>query len=98
MPDDLAATLTGIRERSAIRAKIAPGFGAERTDFKLLLAAVDAVLKLHRPVWNDYADGDGIERSSRDCAECEPPGTPDNWPCPTVRAIRAALGEETGDA
>ncbi len=56
-----------------------------------LLAAVEAVLKIHRPVWNDYVDGDGIERSSHDCAECEPPGTPDNWPCPTYRAIEGKL-------
>ena len=29
-----------------MRVKVAPGFGADRTDFRLLLAAVEAALKL----------------------------------------------------
>jgi hypothetical protein len=48
------------------------------------------LIALHRPEWTDYVDGDGIERTSRcpslECGECEPGGSPDNWPCPTVRA------------
>ncbi len=52
-----------------------------------------AILEWHRPEWDDYADGDGIERATRQCAECEPPGTPDNWPCRTVRALAAVWND-----
>src|SRR6266568_8021922 len=53
------------------------------------IAAKRAILEWHQPEWADYVDGDGIERATHECAECEPPGTPDNWPCRTVRALVA---------
>ena len=43
-----------------------------------------AIMDEHAPEWIDYRDGDGIERASRECIACEPPGTPDNYPCRTV--------------
>lgn len=48
-----------------------------------------AILDEHHPEDADYRDGDGIERTSRECITCEPPGTPDNYPCPTVRLLAA---------
>jgi Family of unknown function (DUF6221) len=52
-----------------------------------------AILAIHRPVWNDYVDGDGIERATHECRECRPPGTPDNWPCRTVKALAAVWSD-----
>ena len=59
---------------------------ASRTDLPALLAAVEAVMELHA------ADEDG------DCAECirRAQGRGDqSYPCPTIRALTAAL--ETQD-
>lgn len=55
-----------------------------------------AILGWHHPEWGDYVDGDGIERATHECAECEPPGTPDNWPCRTVRALAAIWRDHPG--
>jgi hypothetical protein len=55
-----------------------------------------AILEQHRPEFIDYRDGDGIERSSRECIECEPSGTPDNWPCPTVRLLASGYKHRPG--
>jgi hypothetical protein len=46
MSDDLTAILAGIKERRASRAEHAPGMGAPAAEFDLLVAAVEAVLKL----------------------------------------------------
>jgi hypothetical protein len=46
-----------------------------------------AILDEHAPEWADYADGDGTDRTSLECKTCEPPGTPDNYPCRTVRLL-----------
>ena len=46
-----------------------------------------AILDEHKPELIDYRDGDGIERASRECIACEPPGTPDNYPCRTIRLV-----------
>ena len=79
-------------------AKVIADLGRLRDAAPLLLAAVEKVLELHKPVWDSYVDGDGIERATYECAECEPPGTPDNWPCNTYRAITTALtGKEPDD-
>ena len=56
-----------------------------RTDVPRLVAALRAVLDLHKP-----------RNGNDDCGHCVNPadahwGIP--WPCPTVRAIEAALGE-----
>lgn len=60
------------------------------------IALKRAILALHHPVWNDYVDGDGMERGSYECAECEPTGTPDNWPCKTVRQLAAEFAGQPG--
>jgi hypothetical protein len=46
--DRVASALAGIRERHAARIKNAPGLGADPTDFRALLKAVEAALELHR--------------------------------------------------
>ena len=51
------------------------------------------ITALHHPVFEDYVDGDGIERGSYQCAEDEPPGSPDYWPCRTIRAIAAIYSD-----
>ena len=56
-------------------------------DAPAMLAALRAVLDLHAEFYYDgpncsqcmYIDGDDVE--------------PEPWPCPTVRAVQAALGE-----
>ena len=52
-----------------------------------------AILRNHRPAWTDYKDGDGIDRTSNECVECEPSGTPDNYPCPTLRILAAVYSD-----
>ncbi len=51
------------------------------------VAALRAIVAEHAPVWDDYVDGDDIERATYECDVCAPPGTPDNWPCRTVRHV-----------
>ena len=90
MPDDATAILSAIRGRAAERAKTAPGFGAPSADFSRLLAAVEAVLKHHV----EAVIEDMPAPPFRYCKTCS--GHP-KWPCPEVRAIRAALtGENNG--
>ena len=57
-----------------------------RSDVPVLVAAVKAVLELHQPY---------ITRSAwQTCNECWNSGTAEIvYPCPTVAAIQAALGE-----
>lgn len=54
-------------------------------------AALRAVLDLHQPETFDWVDADSEDRTSTDCKECDSGGVSDNWPCPTVLAITAAL-------
>ena len=69
-------------------------------DVPALLAAVEAVLELHKPITDDgnslrnwLGMYDGKPRDY--CNECEVDGyTAVPYPCPTVTAIRTALGEE----
>ena len=57
-----------------------------RTDVPVLVAAVEAVLKLHKPRVNPTGFFDPL------CDYCT--GEYENgWPCDTVRAIQSALGE-----
>lgn len=63
-----------------------------RTDVPALVAALRAVLDLHRPV--------EVEPSDTICGDCsfQLPngryfGKVEEWPCDTVRAVEAALGE-----
>lgn len=62
------------------------------TDVGMLLGAVDAVLKLHTPIDAAMFTGRNGVHKVQVCTGC---GTDDgNWqrfPCPTVRAITAAL-------
>jgi hypothetical protein len=60
------------------------------------VAAKRAILARHRPWWDDYVDGDGIERATRECRECRPPGTPDNWPCYTIKVLAAVFSDHPG--
>jgi hypothetical protein len=87
MPDDLSATLAGIRERHAARIKSAPGLGADPADFRALLKAVEAALANHE-------EFDGT------CSGCtDAYGDPAAWPCAEYRDITAALaGKEVGHA
>ena len=91
--DRLAATLAGIRERGyrngATGAACARLSDAAAVDIPLLLAALDAVLKAHRP---NTADGR--------CSWCrDPDGQRSAFPCGEYLTIRAALaGKEAGDA
>lgn len=57
-----------------------------RTDVPALVAALRAVLDLHKPEkFMDFED----TCSGCDIGTMDPP----TWPCPTVRAVTAALGE-----
>lgn len=53
--------------------------GSHHPDVVVLVAAVEAVLALHIENWDNPGS----------CGNCEW-----NFPCPTVTAIRTALGEE----
>jgi hypothetical protein len=53
-----------------------------------------AVLALHEPVESEYADGDGVERSSVDCAACDNGGSSWTYPCRTVLLLAEAWGWE----
>ena len=58
-----------------------------RTDIPALVAALEAVLELHREV--QWAE------SWPTCIHCnDGEGSPLAYPCPTVAAIQSALGEE----
>ena len=93
---DTAAILAGIKERQALASDASLGFSRmeERhaalikvgyEDAPALLGAVEAVLALHRP---DH-------HKVRMCDLCQF----GEWPCPTYRAISAALtGTESTDA
>lgn len=58
-----------------------------RTDVPRLVAALRAVLALHVEIEYPFPDDD--ESPIRGCSGCG--GR--EWPCPTVRAVEAALGE-----
>jgi|GEM_PF-6905502 len=92
-PDDpVASTLAEIRERYEWGADRYVTLGEVRNsaaDVPRLLAAVEAALKVHQPVDR----GTGAQ-----CKGCATHVTFTRWPCPTVRAIAAALaGEDGGD-
>lgn len=99
MPDLHAA----IRERLDLRptfgvAALATGTVAPNAArwINVANAAIEAVLKLHRPEDSEYTDADGQSRTSTDCDTCDTGGVPDGWPCPTVLAIADKLGIPTG--
>ncbi len=70
------------------------------SDVPALVAAVEAVLELHKPITDDgnslrnwLGMYDGKPRDY--CNECEVDGyTAVPYPCPTVTAIQSELGEE----
>lgn len=86
MADDIAAALAAIRERGyrngATGAECARLSDAAAVDVPRLLAAVEAALKVHQPVDR----GTGAQ-----CKGCATHVTFTRWPCPTYRAITAAL-------
>ena len=70
---DLPAALEEIRENFAARSKNAQGLGADPADFRRLLAAVEAVLKLTGE-WETkggrlYGFDDRASRTFDECAE-----------------------------
>jgi hypothetical protein len=97
--DPAAAWLDGVRERAdhadrVLRSGGNFGEAAARSqaDVPRLLAAVEAVLKLHAPT-------DVFAGSGQACSECSWPSPPSPvpYPCATVRAItREPTGEESG--
>jgi hypothetical protein len=84
---DLIAFLNARTDQKDHFVRIARLDVATRTRKLREIEAMRRLIEIHRPEWEDYVDGDGIERSSYQCAECEPPGTPDNYPCRTLRTI-----------
>jgi hypothetical protein len=91
MPDDLTAILDHVRD-GAESEIVHPddecgirlgGFCVPHAAVRLL-AAVEAALKVHQPVDR----GTGAQ-----CKGCATHVTFTQWPCPTVRAITAALTE-----
>jgi hypothetical protein len=95
---DPAAWLDGVRERAdqadhVLKAGGNFGEAAARSqaDVPRLLAAVEAVLKLHSPT--DVYTGSG-----QACSECSWPSPPSPvpYPCATVRAITREPTEESG--
>src|SRR5689334_22335412 len=96
------AALQAIRDRAGAVAKLGPPRpggdlinAAHRSaaDVPRLLAAVEAVLELHKPEHADGRNADGDEFDSYECMACDTGGVRDNWPCDTYRAIAAALAE-----
>jgi Family of unknown function (DUF6221) len=55
-----------------------------------------AILDLHKPVWTDFIDSDGQDRTSLDCDECDTGGSADNWPCRTVRLLGSGYRHRPG--
>lgn len=66
-----------------------------RTDVPALVAAVEAVLELHALGIGDLFTAEGIEARLAHCVECTQVEHKFvvRYPCPTVTAIRTALGE-----
>ena len=61
-----------------------------RQDVPALVAALRAVLSLHEPVEWERPDG-SVEQECRACRNDD--DEPALWPCDTVTAITAALGD-----
>lgn len=64
---------------------------AARTDVPRLVAALEAVAGLHTPFVWDF--GFGLVTSCRGCADQGVPEAAAAYPCPTITAVVAALGE-----
>ncbi|WP_028265908.1 hypothetical protein [Arthrobacter sp. MA-N2] len=92
---DLSSLLAPIRAREAA-ATDHPGHATveqSQADVPRLLGALDKVIALHEPV-DALMNPGRHERVVKVCTGC---GTDDGnwqrWPCPTVTAVTAALGE-----
>ena len=67
-----------------------------RTDVPALLDALEKVLRLHPRVVVLHADPEfGRMEDDAICGACIVNHEPADWPCPTVRAITAALNGDT---
>jgi len=91
---DPSSLLAPIRKRVVTyRDHGTPGLHAPQ-DRARLLGALDKVLAVHEPV-DALMNPGRHERVVKVCTGC---GTDDGnwqrWPCPTVRAVTAALGEQ----
>ena len=65
-----------------------------RTDLPALLAAVEAVLELH-DMGEACPDCGAGPRTICECGATDCQGCSEEWPCPTVRALTAALEANT---
>lgn len=84
--------LDAIRKRAeAYRTHGTPGLHAPQ-DRAALLEAVETVLDVHKPFVWDF--GFGPVASCRGCEEQGVAEAQAAYPCPTVRALTAALGDE----
>ncbi len=86
---------TGSGSDPMLAAELLPG-DAEfvvnaRTDLPRLVAALRAVLELHVSQFDRAVDHNGEPGTYCDACNVGP------WPCPTVRVVQAALGEEASD-
>ena len=56
------------------------------------------LLDLHKPVSDEYVDGDGDTRDSLLCDECDNCGAAFNWPCRTARLLARGYRHREGYA
>lgn len=58
------------------------------------MKAIDAVMKLHKPVmqWSGGYDGEDNPLYAEQCSDCSGNGFTQEHPCPTIQAIEKELG------
>lgn len=57
------------------------------------VAAKRAIVHMHGSEQVDYINGDGDSRDSVDCKTCDPGGSPNLWPCDTLKYLAAAYAD-----
>ena len=78
--------------RSVMRGSDAAFIADARTRLPQALAALQAVLDMHRPSTADTGEEEIL--FCPECFDVEDVGEVDTWPCPTVQAIQNALGTD----
>ncbi len=58
------------------------------------MKAIDAVMKLHKPVmqWSGGYDGEDNPLYAEQCSDCSGNGFTQEYPCQTIQAIEKELG------
>ena len=58
------------------------------------MKAIDAVMKLHKPVmqWSGGYDGEDNPLYAEQCSDCSGNGFTQEYPCQTIQAIERELG------